>query len=128
EVARAIVGMKPAWEELKRSVQQNLLVGVGKMLEDLGEVYLPILERGLGKVATGLNSVFGSLTVGLLDPYTTRNVDATLGSIGRILENLSRGLGPMIMALSQVVSVSTGILSDLSEGWGEVMAGWADAI
>jgi phage-related protein len=127
-VAREIVAMKPAFEQLKRAVQTAVFAGMGDTIRQLGEIYLPLLERGLSRVGDGLNKILMGISRALLDPFTSRNIEASLGSIGTVLGNLGQGLQPLLTALSQVLSVSSGVLAAMSNSWIPTMQAWADTI
>ncbi|HVK21366.1 MAG TPA: hypothetical protein VM677_08400, partial [Actinokineospora sp.] len=58
--ARAARDLAPAWGKVKDAVQEELFIGVGDAIREVGGTYMPLLKTGLVGVAGGFdNAVSG---------------------------------------------------------------------
>ncbi len=110
-----------AWKNLQNSVQDNLFRGLGDDIVNLANKRLPMLQKGLGQVATGLNDIIrqGLQTIG-----SDRNAQA-LAEIfertGRALTLAKPGIDSFINGFLQLSEVGSRFLPRLSRAFNDVM-------
>jgi phage-related protein len=80
--------MTPAWNAVKRSVQQNLFAGVSTELANLGQRFLPILRQQLGTTATTLNQAFVGLSKFLTTGARSNQISVIFTGLNGILKTL----------------------------------------
>lgn len=90
--AKAIRGLNDEFESLRDVVQEKMFKGLADDFEKLGTTLFPVLEKGLGKMATALNG----LAQDMLD-YV--NSAAGLKTIGTFLDNMAEIFGKLSKAV-----------------------------
>ncbi|MGW4487852.1 aggregation-promoting factor C-terminal-like domain-containing protein [Amycolatopsis sp. NPDC004368] len=114
--ARAFVNevwaLKPAFDEVKNSVQDALFNGLDGKLQKLSNIYLPILRTKLVDIADAANTAAGEIVDLLDDP-------GSAGAVNRVLENtkdIVAGIGdvmkPLISAFLDLSDVGTEVLKE----------------
>lgn len=61
ESALAVRGLKDAWGQLQQTVQENLFANLSGEISKLSTTLIPVLESGLGQMATSLNGLADSV-------------------------------------------------------------------
>lgn len=118
ETARAIRGLRPAWEELRLDVQQRMFEGLGQEISRLGSTYLPILRSAMSGIAASFNQATRDLTAFLLDAQTVRDVGAGFSDLRQVVSNLAAGFAPLVEAMVLVGLTGASVLADLTGGFG----------
>src|SRR5690606_22185126 len=78
--ALAIRGLSDAATKLRKIVQEKMFEGLSSEISQLSGTLFPVLETGLGKMATAINGLAKSL-LGYV------NSSAGLQQIGQVLDN-----------------------------------------
>lgn len=104
--ARAFVqqinALKPAFDGLRRSVQQEFFKNFAGDVKNLASIYLPLLQEKLPKIAEEFNRMGRSITRAL-------SGEAAQDDIALILDNTTKALGNMRQSLGHVVSGFIGL-------------------
>jgi uncharacterized protein YukE len=82
QLVRAILALKPAWEDMAHSIQDRALDGFAEKVTALAGVYIPLLKDGLGNIADGLNEMGLYAADALMAPETVSAVNGLLDSHG----------------------------------------------
>ncbi|WP_155288357.1 lytic transglycosylase domain-containing protein [Rhodococcoides fascians] len=105
-----------AWKDLRLEVQDNLFDGLGTSITELAERYFPVLESGLGGIATEIN---GGLRRALDDLGSeSSQLDWT-----KIFENTRQAIGPLMDGLSDLF----GSLTNIAAIGSEFLPGFGDS-
>lgn len=111
----AVHNLRGAWDGLQKNVQDNLFVGLDKAITDLGNKALPGLQVGLSRVASGLNANFRTIGESLGNQQSGTFMQRIFGNTDQALQNLSRGMNPLINGFLRLTSVSSNFLPRLGE-------------
>lgn len=110
-VANAFGSIATAMKPIKKSVQEKVWMGLGDEIKDLGEHYVPFLNRALGDTATGMNDVFKNMSFWAHAPATMEKVNHVLDSGSAIATQFGHAGAGAIRALIGVMDggADTGI-------------------
>jgi hypothetical protein len=111
-------GFKP----LRLDVQQRLFAGVGDIIGRLGALYMPLLQRSMGKVADSFNRAFKDVAA-FFDKFEgSREVADDVGQgldfTAKIVDNLTKTFAPLVRAFYMIWRVGVEVLADLTSGAG----------
>lgn len=106
-------GLKPAWEQLKFSVQDSLFAGIGPELQRLASQYLPVLKDAMSGLAGTMNTAFKDLGAWLSKPETMAQIKEIVANIGASFQNWSQSIVPFSEAFLKITEVGSGFLPQL---------------
>lgn len=106
--AKAVLALKPAFDNLRKAVQQEFFKGFADDVKLIGGIYLPILQSRLPQVAAAFNAMGHSAATTLAD------IPARL-DFKEVLDNTIASLGNMKDALGNVISGFLGLAGVGSE-------------
>lgn len=121
-------GLRGEWQQLQHAVQDDLFAGLDESLRQLADKGLPTLQTGLSKVATGLNTNIRSIMSSLGSDRNVGLLDRIFGNTKGGLDNLARGMQPLIDAFLKLSEVSSGFLPRLGEAAAQVFGRFDDFI
>lgn len=119
EFAKALRGMRKRYGELRKAVQQRLFEGLGDEIKKVGTTYAPVLEKGLGRIASSLNGVVKEILSFLKQGQTISDFGKGFELVGEIIDNLKAGIKPLLNILRDVGMVGMEVMKDLTEGFGQ---------
>ncbi len=93
EAVLAIQALGPAFDKVKQATQQALFKGFASEVRDLGGLYLPVLERGLPKIASGFNAMGRSLAFALKQSPVVESIAVIINNTSRAVGNAKNALG-----------------------------------
>jgi hypothetical protein len=103
EVVDKIKALKPAFDDLRLSVQQRLFQGVAAELQRLADVWLPQLKTTLGDYAGTINEVFLNLGSSVREPAFVRNIAAAADNARINFAKISDAVaGPLVEAFGRL--------------------------
>lgn len=127
----ALLALRGQYTAMQREVQNNLFAGMDKDITNLATRLLPTLQVGLARVATGLNANFSQA-------FRTLGSDRNKGFLSQIfandagmLQELSKGINPLINAVIRLTTVSSDFLPRLGDAADKVFGkfdAWTDKI
>lgn len=120
KAAEAFQNLKPALGDLRRSVQDALFDGMGEQLGQLDKTLLPTLERGLSRVATGLNTQMREVFKEVTSADFTRDLDTMFKNTARGAKNAAPGMRAMASALNQIATVGSSFLPRLGKSFSKL--------
>lgn len=95
EVARAMRGFKPAMDEMKEGIQNNLLEGLAPKMSSAMENLLPVFSSGLQSIASHWNKSFSMA----LDELSSDRARKGMETIFSGVDDMSREMQPTISNL-----------------------------
>lgn len=111
-----VLAMKGAWEEVRNSVQDKLFEGLAAEVRPLANQWLPLLQEGMGKVATGLNGIVKETIAYLKTSEAQANVQNIFNNTGTALSNLRFIVRDLLAAFLDIASVGSDFLPDIATG------------
>jgi phage-related protein len=111
---RAVMAVKPAWDNMRKSVQDQLFAGIAAQVQPLADNYIPRIGTAMRTVAAGFNAgarsaiAFANSQNGLrLMTMLLNNSASMAGNLGRAFGNLVPGLTALGVGASQVFGPMT---------------------
>lgn len=123
-----VIKIKPAFDRVRLQIQNSLFADLADLLRRMAEVYLPIINDGLDRMAQVINRVFKSIGAFLLGANTQADMATILANAATAAGNLAAALRPALEILRDVLVVSTGVAAELTANLGPIFQGWADTI
>lgn len=120
--------LRPAWNEVKNSIQDALFNGLDDKLEKLTGVYFPIMKTRLSEIADEANNAAGELVDMLTDPKNAGSVDKILEDTRDIVRELGKAMVPFVEAFLDIAEVGTDVLSDIAGNAGSAAEAFRDWI
>lgn len=117
EAATAIRGLGPAWENLHLDVQQRLFQGVGKDIQRLGIVDLPVLRTGMDQMAGSLNQGVHYFTAWATSSKTVSDFKLIMDNSSISTQNLMRSLQPILGIIRDLAATGSTFFPQLSSGF-----------
>lgn len=93
EAVGAVVAFRPQIDSLKRTVQGNFWQGFTEPIQKLGNAYLPVLEVGLGRIATSLGNVGKSFVGMISQAKQVTGVSSIMENTRKAVENAQFSVG-----------------------------------
>jgi hypothetical protein len=125
EAARQIQSLLPAFDQLKNATQDAFFAGVGGMLNQLANQYLPTIQSATTGIASAFNSMFSGLANQLMTPETQSAIQTFLNNTVTRVPKLGALLShPLSKAFAELMSVGSGFLPGVgfrSDGRGELL-------
>jgi phage-related protein len=104
--ARALVlqlgKLAPAWEKVRRVVQDNLFKGTATQIRLLASKFLPLLQVQLGGAAARLNAAFTSLSQFLRSGEQATRIGTIFSGLNRVLGILLGAIRPLTDAFLKI--------------------------
>lgn len=111
-----VIGLRSAWEAVRKSVQDNLFEGLAQEVEPLARQWFPLLEQGMGGVATALNGIVKETISYLKTAEAQQNVANIFENTGEALSNMRFIVQDLLAAFLDIASVGSDFLPDLASG------------
>lgn len=111
---KSIRGFRDEWDQLRKTVQQQLFKDASNEIVSLGLIYLPILERQMSLVAAEINNMGAEFALFARRGETITGVNRLFEMTRVILHNLSKAIQPLLQAFLDIAIVSSEALAALS--------------
>lgn len=118
DTANAVRALAPAWDAVKRSVQQELFSEMGSVVRQLGGQYMPILQRGMTDVASSFGIGAAGLAAFLREAQTGRDVTTIFDNSSTAVSNLAAVTQPLAQVFRDVATVGSSVFAGLTTGAG----------
>jgi phage-related protein len=105
ETARAIAGMKPAFDALRLDVQQRLFEGLAGPIQKVGNAYLPILRQELALTASAFNTVVKDIINMQTAPKVVSDLALAWQRVRSGTQSALGALQPLVQAFSDLFVV-----------------------
>lgn len=119
EARQAAVAFKGLGDELKDvrlSVQDSLFEGIAESIRELAKQLLPSMKAGLTDVAAELNAGTKAWAAFAASPRAVADLDTMFGNITAAFHNLVPAGADFAAALTDIATVGSGFLPELSSG------------
>lgn len=128
EAARAIRGLGESWGDLQLATQNTMFTGLGKVITDLGQLYIPILGDATERMAEHFNRGAHELSAFLQQARTVETVKSLFSDVENTVEQLADTFAPLTSAVLDLAAGGTEVLHELSRGAGEAAIGFAGMV
>jgi hypothetical protein len=128
DTVRAVRSFEGAWNEVKTAVQQSFFQGLGDQVKQVGEIYMPILKKGLSGVAGGFNLAAQQVAAYLKTSGAQTQVTTAIGLTERVVRNLAMAVAPLIQAFLDIANVGLSVFAQITAGAGKGAQGFADMV
>jgi hypothetical protein len=128
EFVLAVKDLSPAARDLRLAVQDQLFAELGDDLQDIAQIYLPVLEGGLGRLARNFNQAAQSFAAFARQPRTTVDLAVFFRNAQLAGRDLAASLRPILEALRDIGTVGSDFLPGLAKGFRENAEAFADFI
>lgn len=114
--AVAIKSLQKPWKELQQSTQQELFKGWAEQILALGQIYIPLLEPSLHRVAQAANEAGLAFADMFREKDTWRDVQVLLSNFSTSFSDVARAAAPVAAALLDIALVGSEVFGDLTKG------------
>lgn len=129
KLVSVLKSLKPAWDDLRLSVQQKLLAGVGDVVDRLADRAIPGLKSKLGDTATTLNRIIKTFGSEATKPKFVSNIGTALDSVNRLIDKLGqKASGPLVDALGRLAGAAGPFLDALGDDVGGIIDDFSEWI
>lgn len=128
EFVRSAQAIKPAFDDMKLSVQQALFQNLGGTLRDIGARFLPVLKTGFTGIAAELNTAAVGIGRFLTDARTTGQVGSIFDNIRKSVAALAPSFTSILDALLNITDVGSTFLPGLANSFSKVTDNFAQFI
>ncbi|AFM10396.1 hypothetical protein PIS_007 [Saccharomonospora phage PIS 136] len=125
---RAFQSLRPQLEEIRKATQESLFKGLDDEIRRLNSTLLPTLEKGLSKVAEGLNKQLDALFDALSDRGNLTQFDAVFENTAIAAEMLAPAVRDATRALATLAGVGSGFMPRLAEATAEAAENFANFV
>lgn len=128
EFVLAVRAITPAWDEMKRGVQDSLFAGLAAKIQPLAATYLPMLGSAMTTVADGFNE--GAISaLNFAQSGTGVSVMSTLlGGSANMAANLGSALGNLVPGLAAIGASAANVFSPMTDGMAGAARGLSDML
>jgi phage-related protein len=114
---REVAAMKPAFDDLRQSIQQNMFEGLAQYVRPLGELYFPMLRHELGLFADIINGAATEVAMFLAQGRTVGDIATILGNVRSAFGELEQAAAPIVSILIDIGVVGSTFIPGLSSGF-----------
>lgn len=124
----AVQAIKPAWDQMKSSVQETLFAGLADKIGPLAQTYLPLLGASMRVVAGALNEGANAM-LGFLQSQQGIGVMTTLmGGASKIAADVSRAFAALLPGFAAIAAAASQVFSTMTGGLAGVAATWSNSL
>lgn len=131
EAQKFAVSIKDVWGQLRQmkgAVQDNLFQGMGEAVTKLARTELPMLQKGMGGVATELNLAAKSVMEYIGSSEGIARQEVMWANTATVVRNLRPWLTNVTAAMFDIGEVGSSVLADITGGAGEAGLGFRKMI
>lgn len=125
---KAFRKLKPAVEEIQKSVQDAMFSGLA---EEIDRVAKPALDA-FGKGAVGVGHALGSVgkeVIGFAGKTQTLNdMGSIFKSTNLVIRNMAQSMSPLLTAITDIATVGAGVFAEMTSGMGSATERFAQFI
>jgi phage-related protein len=104
----AVKRLKPAFEDLRLSVQQRFFAGLDKTITRVGRTWIPVLKEQLGGFADAFNTFFKDLGTSITTPKFVDDISAAMSGFRKnVLDPILKAIsGPGVKAFGSLAKAA----------------------
>lgn len=117
----------PAWENVRKSVQDNMFEGLDETLLHLADTVLPSLQTGMGAVATQMNLGARSFADFLSSAEGIAGLDAMFATTEGLMRGMREGSDGFLAGLSEMMQATAPFAEQIGRAFGSIGTALGDA-
>jgi phage-related protein len=125
-VIQALVDAKPAFDDLRRSIQQEMFEGLSTEVRSLAGNYLPMLRGELGLFAAIINGAAREVLWFVNQARTVDDVRTILGNVRTGFAEVEHAAQPIVQILTDIAVVGSEFIPNLAGGLANLAQRTAD--
>ncbi|MFJ1657154.1 hypothetical protein [Streptomyces anthocyanicus] len=125
---RAVQGLKPAWDDMKLSVQNALFEDLDSTVTTLGNATIPVLKRGLTATAGVWNQIAKNAAGAVTEMAKSGMLDQILDGATANLKAFEKAPAQIITALGQLSVAAQPAFNALSQQMAGALTSFTDGI
>lgn len=106
EVVRAGAGVVKTFEDIRKSTQQKMFVGVAGPMKDVANNLAPSVKRGMGDVATEMNKAGKEALKFGASPLARGVLTSVFRTTSKVIHEATGAVRPFLSGIAQVVKLS----------------------
>lgn len=125
--AKSVQGLADAWKKVRDEVQERMFKGLADDIARLGTTLLPVLQRGLGKMADSLNFLAQEILNYVNSAQGLKVIGTFLDNMADIFKRLSKAVVPFLdgfLRLMNALSPAGKRLADRIADIAKQFQGW----
>ena len=115
----AVMAVKPAWDSMTKSVQNNLFAGLDAQVQPLADTWIPRLGTALGTVTTGFNTGALSVANWLKSSQGIQTTSTWLNTSSQMASNFGVALGKVVPGLTAIAAGAGEAFAPMTQGLGD---------
>ncbi len=123
---KTILELRPAWNAVASTIQDNLFRGLSDDVRSLATIYFPVLEKGLGRIATAMNGMAQYAAKALMSPENVAAVNNILGNTRTLIDNAKTALGDFITGFLGLSSIGSDYLPAIGKWLADIARSFKD--
>jgi hypothetical protein len=127
-LVRTIRGLKDEWETMKKAVQEKLFAGIAEEVQGLAGIYFPLLTKGMTDIASSFNVGAKEVSKFFKEAQTQKDISFGLQLTRKIVDDLVKGLRPLLEAFRDIGIVGLEVFSSLTGNVGNAAERFRDFI
>ena len=111
----ALIDVKNAFEPVKNVIQDNFFAGLDTEIRNIAKTSFPMLERGLGNIATAFNGMAKEASRVIQQPFFQGAVEGSLNNTATATNILTAAVEPLARVFTDLVNIGNPYVLMLSE-------------
>lgn len=128
EFVKSMMALKPAFDDLKKTVSGDLFAGLGNSFTTFINGILPNLKTGMGGIATAWNANIKTLLTTLGTDQNKGLLDRILGNTAEAQRRFSAAIEPLVRGFGTLARAGTDMLPRISDAIAHVAERFATFI
>jgi hypothetical protein len=101
-------------KQLQQKTQEKLFSGLAEEIHNLGNVFLPTIEKTTTGIAGAFNAMAHGIGNELMKPATFQAISSTVDNIVRSFQNFAPAMAPLTNAFAQIAQAGSSFLPQLA--------------
>ncbi|MCT7369465.1 aggregation-promoting factor C-terminal-like domain-containing protein [Mycolicibacterium llatzerense] len=115
QVLKDLAGMQDRFQAFGNTVQDNISVGLSGSIKSLIDSDLPVLEKGIGGIATAWNGTLKQLFTSLGSDSTKGLLDRVLGDTAKAQDEFTKAIDPLVKGIGTLTAAGADALPRLAD-------------
>lgn len=111
----ALIDVKNAFEPVKNTIQDNFFAGLDTEIRNIAKTSFPMLERGLGAIATAFNGMAKEASSVIQQPFFQGAVENSLNNTATATNILTGAVEPLARVFTDLVNIGNPYVLMLSD-------------
>ena len=117
EFVRTLIGMRGQMQNFKKSVQENLLKGMGPAVKKFANSFLPVLQPAMQHMATTLNGIGKDVMGSLGSPDSLKLFSFAFSNINKAVEKMRPGFTSIVNTFRNLTTVGSMFLPQFGQAF-----------